>query len=116
MKPVLKEHLKVLNLISLLLCELHSVQVIDTSHHFAELGNISPCDKEMSVQHKWIISIYIVSHLTLRGVPFDQRCSTQQAISLRNIKAVNFTLRISDSGNTKSVLNAISFGSVFLIL
>ena len=54
-----------LNLISLFLTYIDSIQVIDPCHHFAELSNIASGYKEVSIQYKWIVPVYIVSHLPL---------------------------------------------------
>ena len=73
------------NLISLLLANVDTIQVIDPGHHFAELSDISSGYKKVSIEDKRIVPVYVVSHLTLRSVAFNQRSPTEQAISLINI-------------------------------
>jgi hypothetical protein len=53
------------NLISLLLANVDTIQVIDPGHHFAELSDISSRYKKVSIEDKRIVPVYVVSHLTL---------------------------------------------------
>lgn len=62
-KSVLKKHLKMLDLISLLLTDVNTIQIVDAGHYLAELRYVTSSNEEVSVEDEGIVSIYIISHL-----------------------------------------------------